>query len=466
MEDSAKWGISAVNRVAPTIDVVILTRHATELPETVTGPLRRQRGVDIRLHRVVGTPRNEDVHRVATIARARNEGVARAQGDWVMFLDDDVELAPDCIARLHHGLVSRPEYAALAADFLGDRSLYGSSPHVAMGATLFRRASLLRSPFRWEVNKCECLCCCEDIRRRGSRIEYLSGATARHIAKSHDDATCQSSVSATHRAEVPTPTANAKILVALNRRDIHRFRDVFVRMLRASGNEQEVIAVGYGLYPSEQRLLSACRGVRVINKAANGQMPPVRRLSDFAKITAALPPNAPVAYWDAGDVIIQASLDPLWEMTQEHLDKIFAVREPLGYPQNMAIVGWTHSIENPVMRQRAFELLATGPFLNSGFSGGTAAAMHRYFQEATRLRHSAELHGTTDWGDQTAFNLYCHTHRQRWKEIPESWNYCVHDRPVGEVGVTPHGRIVCRSGTPIYAAHGNARSLAKLALVP
>ena len=451
-----------MSQSTPTIDVVVLTRDNNTPSEIVMASLRRQRGVHVRYHSVVGTPLNDDIHRVVTIARARNEGVAKTSGDWVMFLDDDVELAPDCMARLHHGLVTRRDYAALAADYLGDRSCHGSSPHVGMGATLFRRSTLLRTPFRWEVHKCECLCCCQDIRRAGSRIEYLPDAKARHLAKPAEREPCQPVVdTAKHSDE----TADAKILVAFNRRDVQRFRDVFLRMLRASGNKQEVIAVGYGLYPSERRLLSSCRRVRVINRASNGQMPPVRRLTEFAAVTKTLHPKLPVAYWDASDVVIQDRLDPLWGMTQEHPNKIFAVREPMGHPGNAAIVGWTHSIEHPAMRQRAFELFSKHPFLNSGFSAGTAGAMHRYFIKAARLRNSAELRGTTDWGDQAAFNLYCHSDPQRWKEISERWNYCVHDRPVGEVQVQPDGRITCRSGTPIVAAHGNARSLTKLAIV-
>ncbi|TWT66410.1 glycosyltransferase [Allorhodopirellula solitaria] len=452
----------------PTIDVVILTRCDGDLPDAVLESLRRQRGVRVRWQQLVGAPRSDDAHRIATIARARNEGIARAQGDWVMFLDDDVILAPDCIARLHHALMTRPDFAAVAADYLGDRARHGSSPHVAMGATLFRRTTLQRIPFRWTVNKCECLCCCEDIRRAGGRIEYLSDARARHLAKPEKSDRCRSPLPADDAATSSGESAsvNAKILVAFNRRDVQRFRDVFLRMLRASGNEQEVIAVGYGLYPSEQRLLATCQNLRLIHRVSNGQMPPVRRLTDFAQITAALPPGQSVAYWDASDVVIQANLDPLWQLTQEYPDRILAVREPLGYPHNGAIVGWTHSIQDPTMRKRAFELFSNHPFLNSGFSAGTAAAMQRYFEEAARMRSSAELRGTTDWGDQAAFNLYCHSDPERWQEVAQGWNYCVHDRPIGEVQVSPNGQITCRSGTPVYAAHGNARSLAQLAIVP
>lgn len=447
----------------------MLSRDDAPLRSEVMESLRAQRGVQIRLHRVIGTPEQSDPHRIATIARARNSAVKKATTPWLMFLDDDVALASDCVARLHHGLASRPDYAAFAADYLGESSKRRSSSHVSMGATMFRRSALARTSFRWEPMKCECLCCCEDLRRMGSRIEYLSSATAWHLSKPLEKQRCGRTVQPADDAADdidPALASKAKVLVAFNRRDVRRFRDVFLRALRSSGNRQEVIVVGYGLYPSEVRLLSVLPGVRVINKVVNGKMPPVRRLSDFGEITASLDPSTPVAYWDTGDVIVQDNLDPLWKITQEHPTKILGVREPLGYPYNKAIVGWTRTIRDRAMRRRAFELFSTRPFLNSGFSAGTAAAMNTYFVEATRLRQSAELQGTTDWGDQTAFNLYCHTDSDRWLEVPEGWNYCVHDRPVGEVHVTPDGQVKSRSGTRIFAVHGNARSLAKMAIIP
>jgi len=449
----------------PTVDVAILSRDEHDLPATVVDSLAHQRGVRLNVHRIIGTPSPADPHRIVTIARARNEAIKRATSPWLMFVDDDVALASDCISRLHHALASRNEYAAVAADYLGESRPHATSQHVSMGATLFRRSVLQRTTFRWESEKCECLCCCEDIRRSGSRIEYLAGATATHLDTERAPVGCEVTSSRSGPANRQSARPDATLLVAFNRRDVNRFKNVFLRMLRASGNTHEVVVVGYGLYPSERQWLASCPGVRVIHRVPNGQMPPIRRLADFAEITATFDPSRPVAYWDASDVIVQASLDPLWKLTQDHPDKILGVREPLGYPQNRAIVGWTQTIESPAMRERAFELFSTRPFLNSGFSAGTAAAMHRYFREAHRLRHGDELRGTTDWGDQAAFNLYCHNNPERWKEIPEGWNYCVHDRPVGEVQVTPEGRVTCRSGTPIYVAHGNARSLAKLAIV-
>ena len=46
--------------------------------------------------------------------------------------------------------------------------------HVGMAATLFRRERLERLTFRWEPGKCECRCCCDDLRRAGFGIGYLA----------------------------------------------------------------------------------------------------------------------------------------------------------------------------------------------------------------------------------------------------------------------------------------------------
>jgi len=455
-----------------TIDLAVLTRDQRPLNTTVAESIRNQRGVRLQIHRIIGSPKSDDPHRIATIARARNAAVQQARTPWLMFLDDDVVLAPDCVARLQHALTARTEYAGFGANYLDEATAHCAARHVTMGATMFWTAALQRNPFRWETNKCECLCCCEDLRRTGNRVEYLSGARAWHLRSTQSDsmpsginATGVSSESSLSSDLDPSLAGKAKILVAFNRRDVRRFRDAFLRTLRASGNQQEVIVVGYGLYPSEVRLLSASPRVRVVHKVVNGHMPPVRRLQDFAEIVASLDPATPVAYWDASDVIFQSSLAPLWQLTQQFDGKLLAVREPKGYPHNAAIVGWTQSIDNPHHSRRAFELFSTRPFLNSGFGAGTAAAMHAYFTEAARLRSSVELSGTTDWGDQSAMNLYCHSDNNRWQEIPQGWNFCVHDRPRGEVHVTSDGRVVSGNQTQITAVHGNARSLRQLAII-
>jgi hypothetical protein len=445
------------------VDVIVLTRDASDLRPAVQAGIDAQIGVAVRQHRVIGRPLPGDRHRWITIARARNQARSVGAAAWVMFLDDDVALHADCIRQLLRGLQSRPRFAALAADFMVQSRGFGRDRHVALGATLFRRAALEQVEFRCTDEACECLCCCDDLRSLGWEIEYWPSARGDHLPKPSvpvsSDPAAAGNGSTAQRAK---PVRPARLLAAFNRRHYRKFRRQFLPSLRGSGNNEWVTVLGYGLYPSERRVLGQLHHVEVVSLSVNGVMPPVRRLRDFRPILAEWPEDTPVAYWDAGDVVFQSNLTPLWQIVASHPDRLLAVAEPKGHPDNIAVYGWTRTIHDPQARQRAFQLLSTNPFLNSGFAAGTAGTMLRYFSEADRLLHSKELRGTADWGDQTALNLYCHSDPNRWLQIEEGWNYCAHDRPRGEIHVRPDGRIVTASGTPVYVAHGNAKSLRKL----
>src|SRR5262249_23434603 len=108
--------------------------------------------------------------------------------------------------------------------------------------------------------------------------------------------------------------------------------------------------------------------------------------------------------------------------------------------------------------------LTRRPFLNAGFAAGTARAMLRYLRAADRLQNSSALHGTADWGDQTALNLYCHSNPECWHEVGDEWNYCIYTRPLGLYRMAAGGRVESRSGAPIHVVHGNAKTLRKLDL--
>jgi hypothetical protein len=448
------------------VDVILIRRDDSPPPEAVARALADQRGVRTHLHRVVGAPRPDEPHRWATIARARNSGRRLGSAPWVLFLDDDVVLDPDCLAALVDGLRRRPEFAALAADYLGEsrRADFVADDvaiprHVAAGATLFRREVLAFVPFRWEDDRCECQCCCDDLRRAGFGIGYLRGARARH----------EPSLTADHRrhgaaaSPGPAPTASvpalpSRVLAAFDRAHMAKFRKVFLATLRASGNAEAVTAVVYGATPSEVRVLAMQPGVEVVALPANGVKVPIRRLRDFPRLLARWPAHTPVAYWDAGDVWFQGRLDPLWAIARAHPDRLLAVREPASHPVNWAVAMWTESIADPAARAFAVDLLTTRPFLNSGFAAGTAGILIRYFEQADRLRHSAALRGTVDWGDQTALNLYCHAEPSRWHEVPDSWNYCLFFRPRDAYRTLPDGRLAATGGMPVVAVHGNGRS--------
>lgn len=163
------------------VDVVVLSRSAGPLDPRVQRGLDRQRAVRVVVHRIVGASRPDDLHRYMTIARARNAGKRCGAAPWLLFLDDDVVLDDACIAQLLGELRRRPAYAAIGADYLGERRAGGGAEHVTMGATLFRREALDEITFRYGDDRCECQCCCDDLRQRLWGVDYSSVARAQHL---------------------------------------------------------------------------------------------------------------------------------------------------------------------------------------------------------------------------------------------------------------------------------------------
>ena len=162
------------------IDVVVLSRTEANLARPVVDGILHQAGVRTRLHRVIGKRLPQDSCRLETIARARNAGRYKGKSPWLMFVDDDVVLGPGCINQLLVALQRDPRFAAMAADCSNDRGSYRTSPHVTVGATLFRRPALDAITFRWQEGKCECQCCCDDLRRLAMGIKYHPTAPATH----------------------------------------------------------------------------------------------------------------------------------------------------------------------------------------------------------------------------------------------------------------------------------------------
>ncbi len=443
------------------VDIFVLTKDDQPIDSRVAAGIRNQVGIRLRLNQIVAKPRANEANRIATIARGRNMACDRVKAPWVMFVDDDVLLQANCVAGLVDFLQRNPAYGAAASDYLKESHASSRTDHVGMGATLFRAEVLKSITFRSSVNHCECSNCCRDLRANGIGIGYVDGSESLHISRDRS--------STHHTSTKPTTepiidTSDALILAAFDRRDADRFRLQFVRSLREWGNQNHIVAVAYGLYPSERHRLSQLPNVEVISAPENGRMPPVRRLTDFAKILRHVDNSRCVAYWDVGDVVFQASLEPLWRSVADHPAKLLAVREPRSYPHNKAVVGWTRTIHEPSSRAIVFKLLANSPFLNSGFAAGTAGRMKDYFETAAALRDSHVLRGTLDWGDQTALNYYCHSAPEGWQEVDQCWNFCIHDRRPGDIQVTTEGLVRHRDKLPICVVHGNARSLRQFAL--
>jgi hypothetical protein len=447
------------------VDLVVLTRDISPLRQDVLRGIERQEQVELQIHRVIGAPRPDDTCRLDTITRARNEGRRLGSARWLMYLDDDVVMAPDCVARLALALHGRPAFAALGADCAGEMrpgwENWDYPLHVGMAATLFRREQLEELSFRWEPGKCECQCCCDDLRRAGFGIGYLPGALAWHRPLARWNTPLPGGNAAIEAGEPPPALASGRpgrILAAFNRRDYQRFRSLFLKTLRSAGNRELVTAVVYGLNRGERTLLAAEPGVEVVALADNGVCPALRRLRDFDEIVAGWALDTPVAYYDAGDVFFQGRLEPLWRQVRADPERLLVSAEPLSYPENPVIKTWSDHILDPAARRRAFEIMSSHVFLNSGFAAGTPRSLSRYLRAGDGLLNSTALRGVGDWGDQPALNLFCHNHPQAWKAISRAWNYALAGRDPRDYRIGRNGRIELSSGHPVHVVHGNAGS--------
>jgi hypothetical protein len=450
--------------VKPKVDLIVLARDAGPLHPEVKLGIRLQQEVQIAVHRVEGKQLPSDQCRWDAIARARNEGKLRGKAPWLMFLDDDVVLAPECVSRLVTEIRRRPAYGALGADYLGQARAGRVSPHVSMGATVFRREVLDQIRFRWDRQRCECQCCCDDLRRLLWGVDYSPVAQARHLAK-NGAAASQSSKKATNTSSRATK-ATGVVLAALNGRHLGKFQHQFLSSLRWSGNNEAVIALAMGLNEHERQALLSHPRVKAFFRSDSGRFVGRQRLKAFQEILSGLAPETLVAYWDAGDVIFQAKLEPLWRLLEQSPGKVLAVREPSGYPDNPAVAHWTESIRDPDARSRARNLLYDRPFLNAGFMAGTARSLLKYCRIVAGWYQSDKLVGTSNPGDQMALNIYCHSQPEVWKEAPEGWNYCLCRRKRETFYRDKNGRFVDLRGRPIYVVHGNAHTLRRFERSP
>jgi len=448
------------------VDLIFLSRDLSPPREDIWRSVEVQQYVHVQVHRVAGPRRLDDSNRWATIAHACNQGKHCGAAPWVMLLDDDIVLGHRCVARLVEGLEGRPGFAALAADYAGDMSKglgrWDYPRHVGMGATLFRRERLGKVTFRWEPEKCECQCCCDDLLRAGFGIGYLMEAKAWHRPSVPHRVTCGPGLHLPPSPTAPTVPGRAnlpgRILAAFDHRHLRLFRRRFLDTLCGSGNAEQVTAVGYGLYPSEQSLMARALGVEVVSAPHDGH-PAARRLRDFQGVVARWPEDTPVAYWDAGDVVFQGYLRPLWDLVRTYPDQLLTTREQIPYCQNPGIRHWVDLIWDPDARRWAMDLFTDHPVLNSGFAAGTARVMARYLREAERLRNSTALRGSSDWGDQTALNLYCRSNPQAWREIATGWSFCLVGLGPRDFRVHPDGRTERLDGEPLHVVHGNDRTL-------
>jgi hypothetical protein len=454
--------------MADEVDLVILTRNASPLRADVQRGIAHQKRVSLNVHRMIGEVLPTDANRWETISRARNQGKLLGTAPYLFFLDDDVVLSENAVGRLLAELQRRPVLAAIAADYLQESRIGQRADHVAMGATLFRRSALDRFNFRWEADRCECQCICDDLRRAGMQIAYSRRVRALHLGNgashhadpgAHESSCVRTGTLALSDSPIGGSTADAIVMVAFDHRQYRGFRDQFLPTLRSHGNHETVIVFGYGLYPSQHRECARLRNVEFhALRAEPGMSPAKLRLRDFQLVARELAPGTPLAYWDAADVVFQSSLEPLWQEVRQYPAQLHAACEVLHYANNPGVLDWVQTIASSTHRQHALNLLAVCDCINSGFVAGTACAMQAYFVQADQFLRSAVLAGSSDWGDQTALNLYCRSYPQRWRQVSAAWNYCLCGRDLPRHRFNRSGRLECQC-EDIRVVHGNAKTL-------
>ncbi|MCA9214157.1 MAG: glycosyltransferase [Planctomycetales bacterium] len=451
--------VVTMHSATPFVDILVLTRDNSPIRAEVMEAIKSQRNVRAQVFQVVGRKLSTDRNRLDTIARARNHAISLAESDWVMFVDDDVELDRDCIHNLLSGLKTLPDYGVFAADYLG-QSGGRDTNHVAMGATLFRREALDSITFRWSGKRCECQCCCEDLNRQGFRVGYLPNARARHLAK-------QNNSRSTERPDSTSPV----ILAAMDQGHFSRFYGIFLRSLVATGNHVPVMVAGYGLTKQQQQLLARSPHIAHVLCNPSGEFSPaVLRVKHFPKLLERLPGDTVAAWWDAGDIFFQGDISPLWKLVAQNPNKLHAVREPKSYPQNFAITAWPERIPNPQIRRRVFDIVSRNPFFNSGFVASTANTLIKYQDYAERFLTTCNVWREQPM-DQLAFNCYIHQNKDQLVEVDETWNYCLAFRGWGKLQRRRRGdedwhpsvaslpRFVTSNGRTISVVHGNAQLL-------
>ena len=163
------------------VDVLTVLGPGRKIHKDVLFALDDQSDVTLKHYILDGEPPLYGEGRIEAIARSRNRAKNLGTAHYVMFLDDDVVLPNDGIKDLAYALFFNQNYAAIGIDYQNIPNQPFGRAHVAMGAVMFLRPILEQIYFRTEPNKCECLCCCEDIRQMGYLIDYLPGVQAKHL---------------------------------------------------------------------------------------------------------------------------------------------------------------------------------------------------------------------------------------------------------------------------------------------
>ena len=132
--------------------------------------------------------------------------------------------------------------------------------------------------------------------------------------------------------------------------------------------------------------------------------------------------------------------------------------EPLSYPENPVIKTWSDYIRDPAARRRAFEIMSSHVFLNSGFAAGTPRSLSRYLREGDHLLNSTALHSVAPGAISRRSTCFATPIPKPGSRSPEHGTTRSRVETRADYGIGRDGQIELSNGQPIHVVHGNALS--------
>lgn len=169
--------IDVVTPVAPT--------HG-QIDPLVEDALVLQYRTNIHRYIVCGPERFPGESRAAVIARTRNIAKTYGHAPYLFFLDSDVVIPEDSLFPLAEMLSSDNRLAGIGLCYFdGEDPLVVPAPHVACGATLYRRELLEEITFFGQLRRCECSHALKAFRNKGYDLIYHPTIRATHLRDGH-----------------------------------------------------------------------------------------------------------------------------------------------------------------------------------------------------------------------------------------------------------------------------------------
>ena len=121
--------------------------------------------------------------KIENIVHTRNIAKHLGNSPFVMWVDDDMVLPKEGIKLCLQFLLSHPNFGAVGINGQKPVTFNPFRNHIGMASILVYRNLLDEITFRFEreTKWCECMCFCDDLRKKNFLVDYLPGLRATHL---------------------------------------------------------------------------------------------------------------------------------------------------------------------------------------------------------------------------------------------------------------------------------------------